>query len=180
MLRVILSFILLISPFSTQAETIGINWSALSPGQYQKLRTNEGAQLVSRYVGPRDGLYLFELFYGLAPNDIPNERIFLDRDGQFVKSIFVSGATTTFEPHDCSRTLGACSFTMRTKDGKTFSYTQIAKRTARGLKFTRRDASGKVVMRARMELRDSGLLRNLTMRTRLGGGGYIREVKLVK
>jgi hypothetical protein len=180
MLRAIFSILILFTPLAVQAETIGIDWLALTPGQYQKLRTNEGARLISRYVGPQKGLYLFEVFYGLVPNDIPNERIYLGQDGQFVKSVFVSGETKLFEPNDCSRTIGTCTFTLRVDNGKINTYTQITKRTAKGLKFTRRDAQGKVVMRGVMELRDSGLIRNLTMRTRFGRGGFIREVKLVR
>jgi hypothetical protein len=180
MLRTLFSVFFLLTPLVAQAETVGIDWSTLRVGQYQKLRTNEGAQLISQYMGPRGGLYLFEVTYGLAPNDIPNERIYLDQDGQFVKSVFVSGETKRFDPSDCSRTLGTCTFTLQMQDGKTYAYTQTTKRTAKGLKFTRRDANGRLVMRGVMELRDNGLVRNLTMRTAKGGGGYIREVKLVK
>jgi hypothetical protein len=180
MLRVLFFLLLLSMPLVGQAQTIGIDWSALRVGQYQKLRTNEGAQLISQYMGPQNGLYLFEVTYGLAPNDIPNERVYLDQDGQFVKSVFVSGETKQFDPNDCSRTLGSCTFTLSMDDGKTYAYTQTTKRTAKGLTFIRRDAQGRVIMRGMMELRANGLVRNLTMRTGLGRGGYIREVKLVK
>jgi hypothetical protein len=181
MLRSLAFIILLFLPAQlATAGSLGVNWSALKPGQYQVFRTSEGAQLISRYGGLQNGLYLFEVFYGRTQTGEPVERVFLDHEGQFVRSVFESGEAKQFEPHDCSRTLGACEFLLRLENGDAHQFSQITKRTSNGFSFVRRDDAGRIVMRGNVELNQFGLTQNLSMRTPYARGGFIEEIKFVQ
>ncbi|MFT4716304.1 MAG: hypothetical protein ACJAXU_000775 [Paracoccaceae bacterium] len=177
--RLVFALVVFLTPNLVNAGSLAIDWAALKSGQYQSFRTNEGARLISRYSGQQDGLYLFEVYYGLSPIGQPMEKLFLDPDGQFVKSVFENGETKQFIPHDCSRTEGACTFALKLENGDIHNFSQFTKVTKDGFSFVRRSETGKVVMRGRAELNAAGLIRNMATRTPYARRGIIREIKFV-
>ncbi len=178
--RFIIALLLLLMGAPAFASSLGINWSALKPGQYQVFRTSEGARLIHRYAGPVGGLYLFEVFFGGIQTGEPMEKVFLDANGQFVKTVFESGETKLFQPHDCSRTLGLCTYSMQLANGSTHSFTQETTSTGNGFRFVRRDSNGRIVLRGSVELNNAGLTRNMTLKSPFGRPGFIREVDFVQ
>lgn len=162
------------------ANPLAMDFSALKPGQYQVVHTNEGAVLVNRYVGQVGDLFAFEVYFGTEPIGVPVEHVFTDASGQFVRSEQPNGRVSYFEPNDCSRTPGECRYVARQNTGAAQSFVQSTEPTSDGFRFVRRDSAGRIAMQGQAVLHDSGWIRSMTLSAPGGRAGWFREELFVR
>lgn len=123
----------------------GIRWKpeTLTPGDYTSIDQRQGGLIHHVYRGKVGRSYAIESYRGPAPSGTPVFTTYMDKDGNQVRWVRQDGFEVTFRPHDCTRTLGRCQYTLTESTGKKATRLRITEATRKGIKFTEYDSDGK-------------------------------------
>lgn len=101
---------------STSAYAQEFDVSAKPIGDITRWTADNGDTSVE-YKGKQGDHYELAFERDASKGEPPSAKILSTRDGQAVKFIS-SGVTTTFNPHDCTLTLGRCVYTQATSSNR--------------------------------------------------------------
>lgn len=126
------------------------------PGDYVVIDQGGNGKYAHVFRGKVGKYYVIESYKGGKISGKSAFKTSLDRDGNYVKFVYADGATYRYQPHDCRRVVGTCSFTEISPDGTRRKQTHVAKATAEGFEFQIYDETGKLTDKGKMALDDRG------------------------
>lgn len=126
------------------------------PGDYVVIDQGSNGRYAHVFRGKASKYYVVETYEGGKVSGKPAFKISLDRDGNYVKSVYSDGSTYRYQPNDCKRVVGTCTFTEIRPDGTRLKRTHVAKATAEGFEFQLYDDTGQLTDKGKMTLDERG------------------------
>lgn len=155
-------FGIVFSTMATSSAAEGIRWKpeSLKPGDYTSINQSQGGLIHHVFRGKSGRYYVLDSYRGASPSGQPVFSTYLDKDGNQVRWIRQDGFELKYSPHDCTRTLGRCSYTQTGSDGKKEVRLRVTKATKNGLKFDEFTSDGKRLFGGKIDLDARGTAGN--------------------
>jgi len=140
-MRVMVIFFLVLWSTGAMAQDISKKMSLIAPGSAVVMLLSDGEEITQRFLGvqpfPWDNkrYYVYETFNGQGDQE-PNHIVFTDKNGNAFYKMNSYGGVTKYEPHNCARTIGACSYTRFLPDSDGVRFRRDTKVVAGGFEFS--------------------------------------------
>lgn len=140
--------------FASCASANEIRWKSelVKPGEYVTIDQSQDGRIHHVFRGKSGGKYVLDSYRGKKPQGKPEFTTYLDKDGNYLRWVRKDGFEIRYHPHDCTRTLGQCSYTEAHSDGTNNARTRITKATKRGFSFKEYDQSGKFLFGGQFDI----------------------------
>jgi len=150
--------IALASLMGTSANAQDIRWQSekMTPGAYVSINQSQGEMIHHVYTGRRGKAFVLTSYRGAKPGGTPAFETHLDKDGNYVRWVRPDGFEIRYRPHDCTRTLGQCSYKEIHSDGTRKQRTRVTEATKKGLAFKEYDENGTFLFGGKMNLEEGG------------------------
>ena len=157
---------------------LGVNWPMVRVGAYQVYVSHEGGYLLLQYAGPTETGHKFNAWFNFLPIGEPMEQVYTDHLGQIVRYVHVDGSETRYVPHDCSRTIGTCSYTVSLGYGQgSYSATLNTRPRAGGYQFTQTGGGQPGTVRGTVTLLENGLPETIRLSSGFAAGFYRMTIR---
>lgn len=136
----LMAFVLTATSVSAQ----DIRWKSekTTPGDYVSVEQSQGGLIHHVYAGRKGKDFVLNSYRGAKPAGEPVFVTYLDRDGNYRKWVRADGFTVKYRPHDCTRTLGKCTYKEIHSDGTRKTRTRVTEATKNGMAFKEFDETG--------------------------------------
>jgi hypothetical protein len=152
----------LLSALATPLIAADIRWKleTLKPGDYTSIDQSKAGLIHHVFRGKVGRYYVIDSYRGPSPSGTPVFSTYLDKDGNYAKWVRPDGTRVEFLPHDCTRTLGRCQYTIVESDGKREVRLRITAATRKGYKYDEYDSNGRRLFGGKSELDARGTAGN--------------------
>ncbi|WP_209079553.1 hypothetical protein [Shimia sp. R9_3] len=142
------------SLMATSASAQDIRWKSekATPGDYVSVEQSKGGLIHHVYAGRKGKDFVLKSYRGAQPAGEPVFVTYLDKDGNYRKWVRADGFEIKYRPHDCTRTLGQCTYKEVHSDGRRKKRTRVTEATKNGLAFKEYDESGAFLFGGRIAL----------------------------
>jgi hypothetical protein len=103
-----------------------------SVGEYTTIDQSETGRISHVFQGHSEGGYLLESFRTADLSGVPEFWTIVDDAGNYLSWMHQDGFGITYQPHNCQRTLGECSYTETRSNGEVSRWVRKTQATAVG------------------------------------------------
>lgn len=131
-----------------------IRWKSerATPGDYVTIDQSQGGLIHHVFRGKTGNSYITDSNRGPEPKGTPVFTTYTDKDGNYLRWIRSDGYEIQYQPHDCTRTLGQCTYTEVYSDGTRKERTRITQATNNGFRYQEFDQDGQFMFGGKIKL----------------------------
>lgn len=166
---------MLLAVFSTlalPANAQDISWKlpSMKPGDYVSVRQVEkGNRRTQHHLlrGKSGRTFIIDTYEGKKPQGKPISTTTVDKDGNYLSWQNQHGYSIKYKPHDCTRTLGRCTYTQVDSNNEKLKRLRVTTLVEGGFTYVEYDEDGNWVVKGKTELDHLGS----------GGDGFVQNVE---
>ncbi|WP_204114425.1 hypothetical protein [Shimia biformata] len=160
------------------AEAQDIRWRSeiATPGDYVTIDQSQGGRIHHVFRGKSGRSFVIDSYRGKSPEGTPEFTTYADKNGNYLRWVRRDGYEIRYKPHDCTRTLGQCTYTEIHSDGKKNKRTRVTEATRDGFSFGEFDDKGNYLFGGRLALDSHGWAGT----GRIEGNQGVQKFRLVK